>query len=68
MQGGGYRICHAALDECPVYVKAGSIIPKYLHRLSTSEEKDEVLILDVYPGNSEYIHYQDNGEDFPKCE
>lgn len=64
MQGGGYRICHAALDECPVYVKDGSIIPKYLPRLSTSEEKDEVLILDVYPGNSEYIHYQDNGEDF----
>lgn len=63
-KGGEYRIRHAALDECPVYVRAGSIIPKYLPRLSTSEEKDETLVLDVYPGKAEYTHYQDNGEDF----
>lgn len=64
LKGGEYKIRQAALDECPVYVKAGSIIPKYSPRLSTSEEKDELLILDVYPGNAVYIHYQDNGEDF----
>lgn len=62
--GGGYQICHAALDECPVYVKAGSILPKSLPRLSTAEKKDETLVLEIYPGNAEYTHYQDNGEDF----
>lgn len=62
--GGQYKICHAGLDECPIFVKAGSIIPKYLPRLSTSEEKDRQLILEVYPQDAEYVHYQDNGEDF----
>ena len=64
IQGGQYKIRHAELDECPIFVKAGGIIPKYPPRLSTSEEKDKVLILEVYPGKAEYVHYQDNGEDF----
>lgn len=64
LEGGEYKIRHAALDECPVYVKAGSMIPKYPPRLSASEEKDKLLILEIYPGKSEYLHYQDNGEDF----
>lgn len=64
IQGGQYKICHAELDECPIFVKAGSIIPKYPPRLSTSEEKDRQLILELYPGKAEYVHYQDNGEDF----
>lgn len=29
-----------------------------------SKEKDKELILRVYPGEGEYLHYQDNGEDF----
>ncbi|MCF2667466.1 glycoside hydrolase family 31 protein [Faecalicatena contorta] len=64
IQGGQYKIRHAELDECPIFVKAGGILPKYPPRLSTSEEKDKVLILEVYPGKAEYVHYQDNGEDF----
>ena len=27
-------------------------------------DKDDLLILEVYPGEGTYIHYQDNGEDF----
>lgn len=62
--GGQYRIFSAALDECPLFVKAGSILPKYPPRLSVSGDKDNELILEVYPGHAQYTHYQDNGEDF----
>lgn len=66
IEGGRFILREAEIDECPIYVKAGSILPMYTPRLSTSEEKDEELILDVYPGDGvvQYVHYQDNGEDF----
>ena len=64
VNGGQYIIREAGLDVCPVYVKAGSIIPKYPVRLSVSEAKDEKLILECYGAEAEYVHYQDNGEDF----
>ena len=57
-------IRRAALDECPVFVKAGSVIPCYPEMDHISGEKDRELILKVYPGGGEYFHYQDNGEDF----
>ena len=70
VQGGRYFIREAALDVCPIYVKAGSILPMYASRLTTMGEKDQELYLDVYPGEGvcEYVHYQDNGEDFQYLE
>lgn len=62
--GGRFIIRNAELDTCPIYVKAGSIIPKYPVRLSVSDKKDDTLILECYGSHAEYIHYQDNGEDF----
>lgn len=66
LEGNRYIIREAPLDVCPIYVKAGSILPMYAPKLSVSKEKDEELFLNVYPenGECEYIHYQDNGEDF----
>ena len=64
VEGGRFIIREAGLDVCPIYVKAGSIIPKYPARLSVSEAKDETLILECYGTEAEYEHYQDNGEDF----
>ena len=66
LEGGRYIIREAGLDVCPVYVKAGSIIPMYPPRHTTMGEKDSQLILNLFPGEEEsrYIHYQDNGEDF----
>lgn len=66
IEGGRYIIKEAALDVCPMYVKAGSIIPMYEPKLSIADGKDEKLLLDIYPDGDEcvYIHYQDNGEDF----
>lgn len=62
--GGQTFVREAGIDVCPVYVKAGSIIPRFQKCLSTDFRNKEELILDVYPGDGEYIHYQDDGETF----
>ncbi|MDO5135576.1 MAG: glycoside hydrolase family 31 protein [Eubacteriales bacterium] len=64
LSGKQYVIRSASLEECPLYVKAGSILPKYHAGLTTREGLDGTLILEVYPGDCQYLHYQDNGEDF----
>lgn len=55
---------NAPLDICPIYVKVGSIIPNYPDQSYVGEKNIEELVLDVYPGNGEYIHYHDDGESF----
>ena len=64
LEGGQSHIRKAPLDTCPIFVKAGAVIPKYPVRTHVGKEKDELLILEVYPGEGVYTHYQDNGEDF----
>lgn len=63
-EGKSFFVRTAPLDVCPIYVKAGSVIPKYPARMHVGEDKDELLILAAYPGEGVYRHYQDNGEDF----
>lgn len=64
IDGGRYIIRDAPLDICPVYIKAGTILPKYPVNsyIGTGEQKK--LILEVYAGEGEYLHYQDDGMDF----
>ncbi len=62
--GGCYFIKEAPLDVCPIYVKAGSILPNFEPMQYVGEHEMDVLILDVYDGNGRYVHRQDNGEDF----
>ncbi len=64
LSGGESYIRKAPLDVCPMFVKAGAVIPKYPVRMHVGEDKDELLILEGYPGTGTYVHYQDNGEDF----
>lgn len=54
----------APLDTCPIYVKAGSVIPMMEPQSYVGEKPLDTLILDVYPGEGSYDHYLDNGEDF----
>ena len=54
----------APLEICPIYVKAGSVIPAMEPMSYVGEKEEDVLLLDVYPGVGEWEHYQDNGEDF----
>lgn len=54
----------APLDVCPIYVKAGSIIPTMEPMSYVGEKPLDTLILDVYPGEGSCQHYLDDGESF----
>lgn len=56
-------IREAPLDVCPIYIRAGSVIPM-MEEQSYVGEKTGMLLLDVYPGEGSWDHYYDNGEDF----
>ncbi len=76
--GKRYIVKEAALDVCPVYIKAGSILPTYGKMQSIEPDQIDTLVLEYYPekkagrtgfvsrweGSSRYEHYQDNGVDF----
>lgn len=62
--GNQYVIKAAPLDVCPIYVKAGSVIPNYPVQQYIGEKAIDSIILDVYPGEGTYLHYQDNGADY----
>lgn len=63
-RGKQYYIVDAPLDVCPIFVKAGTILPKSPAQMYVGEIADPELILDVYPGEGSYVHYHDNEEDF----
>lgn len=63
-KGGNYYIIEAPLDVCPIYIKAGSILPNYPQQEYVGEKAIDDLILDVYLGEGTYHHYQDDGESF----
>lgn len=64
IEGGRFIIAKAPLDICPIYIKAGSIIPNYPVQNYVGEKEITSLILDIYKGEGVYIHYQDDGESF----
>ena len=63
-EGGRYHMVDAPLDHCPMFVKAGSVIPTYAVKNHIPDEGYDTLKLLVYPGRGEYVHYQDNGADY----
>lgn len=63
-QGGQYYPADAPLDVCPIFVKAGAVLPKAPAQMYVGEIPDPELILEVWPGVGSYVHYRDNGEDF----
>ena len=62
--GPAWIMREAPLDTCPVYVKAGSIIPTMEPQSYVGEKPLDTLILEVYPGEGSSEHYLDNGADF----
>lgn len=54
----------APLDVCPVYVKAGSVIPMAPPQSYVGQHEPDTLLLDVYPGQGVWDHYLDDGESF----
>ena len=53
-----------ALDEYPIYIKAGAVLPMYNDKVMNLNGKDETIVLNVIPGktSSEFTLYEDNGD------
>ena len=49
------------LDLCPIFIKKGSLIPNYQEMEYIDSRNIDELVLDIYPGNLTYHHYQDDG-------
>ncbi len=64
IEGPVWLIREAPLEVCPIYIKAGSIIPVMEPQSYIGEKPQDTLLLDVYPGEGMWDHYLDNGEDF----
>ncbi len=64
IKGGRSFVASAPIDVCPMYAKAGAIFPNYEEMNYVGEKPLDTLILKVFPGEGEYVHYEDNGEDF----
>lgn len=64
LKGGQAMERRFLLDEYPVYVKAGSIIPQY-GDVKNLRNNDEAVTVTVYPGNvnTQFDMYEDNGND-----
>ena len=65
LQGGQIVERRFLIDEYPVYVKAGSIIPTTGSDVKNLASCSDKVCLDIYPGNveSEGLYYEDNGND-----
>ena len=61
---GGQRVeRNFHLDEYPMYVKAGAVIPMY-DKVKNLKSNGEPIVVTVYPGgNGEFSMYEDNGND-----
>lgn len=64
IEGGKHIIKEAPLDTCPIYIKAGSIIPNYPVQSYVGQIDVNELTLDVYPGQGQYVHYVDDKESY----
>ena len=64
LSGETWLIKDAPIEICPIYVKAGSVIPTMEPMAYVGEKESETLVLEVFPGKGQYEHYLDNGEDF----
>lgn len=66
--GGQYIIKNTPLDICPIYVKAGTVIPVGEDQNYVNEKESSRLMVEIYLSscqtNKEYIHYTDDGESF----
>jgi hypothetical protein len=64
LKGGQIVERHFAIDEYPVYVKAGAIIPLYDGKQKNLSRNDEEVVVTVFPyGSGEFSLYEDNGND-----
>lgn len=64
LTGEKWFVREAPIDVCPIYVKAGSVIPTMEDMSYVGEKESDTLVLEVFPGRGQQEHHLDNGEDF----
>lgn len=65
LPGGQTVTVDAPLDQTPLFVKAGSIIPFGPKVQYATQETDEPLTIKIYPGeDAEYVLYLDDNESY----
>ena len=55
-----------AIDEYPIYVRAGAVLPFYTGDVMNLNGNDETIVVSVFPGGtgeSSFMLYEDNGND-----
>lgn len=64
LQGGQTVTRQFSMDEYPVYIKAGSILP-YYGKISNLRGTEQPVIVRVFPGadKCDFTLYEDNGDD-----
>ena len=63
--GGRYILADAPLDQIPIFIKAGAIIPVAEGNFHSTEDitEDTIQML-TYPGEGRFVHYEDDNETF----
>ena len=64
--GGNSYLVNSPIDNPPVFIKAGAIIPMQSIVQNTKEKGDGVLYLHIWKGTDpvSYIYYEDDGETY----
>lgn len=64
--GGESCFVHSPLEDLPVFIKAGAIIPMQNTVQNTKEKGDGILLLHVYKANNanKFTYYEDDGETY----
>ena len=64
LDGGKTYTRTFAIDEVPVYIKAGAIIPVHAQRESNLRTNNAPIAFEIYPGGSDtFTFYEDFGDD-----
>ncbi|MBD1924255.1 glycoside hydrolase family 31 protein [Microcoleus sp. FACHB-831] len=63
-QGSTHILAHAPLEQMPLYVRAGAIIPLAPIVQYADERPLDELTLRIFPGNGEFTLYEDDGHSF----
>lgn len=64
--GESEKIFRLSLQQLPVFVKGGSIVPMQSLVQTTAEKPTDTLVLHVYKGsqNNTFVYYEDDGETY----
>ena len=65
LKGGSTVERTYAIDEYPIFVKAGAVLPFYTDKVQNLQGNDEDVVVAVFPGaeGGSFSIYEDNGDD-----